>query len=303
MIEKILKATHTGELKFGNFDVACAVLEDGTRVLSERGVIKVLGGKRGGAHWRRRKADPDGANLPIYASANNIIPFINSDLMLALTNPIPYRAGGGRKANGIKAKILPEICDVWLRARNGGKLHPSQEHIAVQAEILIRAFAKVAIDALVDEATGFQTLRDPEALRFLVAQYIEEEKREWQKEFPDEFYINLNKIYNRNTNNIRHRPKYFAKFTNKYIYFPMEQGEVLRELDRLNPIDPTKGTRKERLHQHLSKDYGRIKLQNQIRDVNVLLRLAPNPRRFKNLFARAFPLPGSQVEMDTDDDR
>jgi len=41
-------ATHVGEIPIGNSPIPAAVLEDGTRVLSERGVSKALGSKRGG---------------------------------------------------------------------------------------------------------------------------------------------------------------------------------------------------------------------------------------------------------------
>ena len=51
---KIPKATHFGELKFLDIKIPCAVLEDGTRVLSERSVAKALG-KRVAEHTGKRK--------------------------------------------------------------------------------------------------------------------------------------------------------------------------------------------------------------------------------------------------------
>jgi len=50
-------------------------------------------------------------------------------------------------------------------------------------KILLTAFAKVGVTALIDEATGFQHARSPDALRILVQQYIEEEKRQWNSSF------------------------------------------------------------------------------------------------------------------------
>src|SRR2546422_79065 len=75
---KIQKAEYEGCLKVG---ISCAVLEDGTRVLSAREVTKALGGKRGGSHWMRKRG---GAELPVYLSANNLRPFIDSELEMAL---------------------------------------------------------------------------------------------------------------------------------------------------------------------------------------------------------------------------
>jgi len=86
--EKLLKETHSGTLKIGDVIIKCAVLEDGTRVVSERGVTKALGAKRGGSHWKRRKENPDGAYLPVYMSATNLKPYINNRLALALNKPL-----------------------------------------------------------------------------------------------------------------------------------------------------------------------------------------------------------------------
>src|SRR5438874_59315 len=74
--DNIPRASHDGTLPLG--EIPCAVLPDGTRVLSERGVTKALGGKRGGSHWRRMKENPTGAVLPVFLSANNLKPFISN---------------------------------------------------------------------------------------------------------------------------------------------------------------------------------------------------------------------------------
>lgn len=125
-------------------------------------MTKALGGKRGGSHWLRKKA---GAELPVYLSANNLKPFIDSELELALKTPILYTpSAGGGVAHGVPADALPKICEVWLKARTAGALKGRQGPIAAKAEMLIRALAGVAMVALVDEATGYQAFRDRDAL-------------------------------------------------------------------------------------------------------------------------------------------
>jgi hypothetical protein len=42
---------------------------------------------------------------------------------------------------------------------------PFKSHIAKQCELLVRAFARVGIVALVDEVTGYQEIRDRETLQ------------------------------------------------------------------------------------------------------------------------------------------
>jgi len=46
--EALPAALYTGTLPIGDVELDCAVLEDGTRVLSERAVHRAFGSKRGG---------------------------------------------------------------------------------------------------------------------------------------------------------------------------------------------------------------------------------------------------------------
>lgn len=55
------------------------------------------------------------------------------------------------------------MCEVYLSARRADDLVSSQEKLAYQAEVLLSALAQVGIDALVDEATGYQYDRKHDA--------------------------------------------------------------------------------------------------------------------------------------------
>jgi len=63
----------------------------------------------------------------------NLNPFISDELRMGLINPIKYRIGN-RIAQGFPAELLPQICDVWLKARQDNKLHTQQKPKAKQAE-------------------------------------------------------------------------------------------------------------------------------------------------------------------------
>jgi len=39
----VVKATHVGDLVIGSITIPCAVLEDGTRVLTQEGFLKAIG--------------------------------------------------------------------------------------------------------------------------------------------------------------------------------------------------------------------------------------------------------------------
>lgn len=291
------KATHAGVLEIGELMIPCAVLDDGTRVLSERGVTKALGGKRGGAHWRRKREAGDGANLPVYLSANNLRPFINSELAMALSRPIRYKSvGGGAQANGVNAALLPQICDVLLKARDADELLPSQRKLATAADVLIRGLAHVGIIALVDEATGYQADRAKDELIKILAAYISKELLPWTKKFPDEFFQEIYRLHGWQFMEGHHkRPKYVGQLINKLIYDKLPPG-VLPELRRRNPTMPS-GYRRYRHHQFLTAEIGNPHLDKQVVKVTTLMQVSDDKHIFKRLFDKAFPQKGQQLPL------
>ena len=284
------EAAHEGTLKIGDLEIPCAVLEDGTRVLSERGVTKALGGKRGGSHWLRRKEG--GADLPVFLSANNLRPFIDKDLEMALNEPILYRPkGGGGTAFGRKAELLPTICDVLLKARAAKALRPNQKHIAAQAEILVRGFAHVGIIALVDEATGFQAIRDREALQEILDRFLRKELAAWAKRFPDEFYEQLFKLKGWQWKGMKvNRPQVVGHYTNDLVYERLAPG-ILDELRARNPRDD-KGRRKHKFQQWLTEDVGHPALAQHLYALIGFMRACPDWKQFYGMVQRAFPKKG-----------
>ena len=112
-----------------------------------------------------------------------------------IDNPINFKPLTQDLAHGYEAEVLVDVCKAIVKAAKAEKLTGSQASLSAQAQILLNAFAKVGVSALIDEATGYQQIRDPGALRLLIQQYVEQEKREWEKQFPDEYYDQLNRIY------------------------------------------------------------------------------------------------------------
>ena len=115
---------------------------------------KLLGRSAGGA-----------AQLPVFGVEKNINPYIFNRLTLPLKEPINHRfvgdqSKGGAVAHGIEAEAIPGICDVYLRAREAGALRITQEHFADNAYAILKALGLIGIVALVDEATGYQAVRE-----------------------------------------------------------------------------------------------------------------------------------------------
>jgi hypothetical protein len=287
------KATHQGKMMVGDLDLDCYVLADGRRLFHKRGMARALGMKSGGGNVFLRAVQRKGLGSEI-----------DKKLLGKIEDPIVFKPLISDLGHGYEAEVLVEICRAIIRSEESGKLHPTQQGLAEQAKILLTAFAKVGVTALIDEATGFQEVRSPDALRILVQQYIEQEKREWEKQFPNEYYDELNRVYGskRLTTTgsgavIQNRPQHFAKFTRSYVYYPLENGAVLEELDRVNPKMDKKGTRRARFHQHLSEGYGIEKLKRQVGEILTLIKVSDTIGQFKRLFAKRFPQAGTQTSL------
>jgi len=125
------RATHGSSdhpLVIGEIKIPCYVLEDGTRVLSQRGVLEGLGMARG-------TGSRGGDRLVDFLAGKALSSFVGADLLAVSEAPIRfvYRQGGGI-AFGYPAHMLADICESLLAARNAGALQKQQMHLAAQAE-------------------------------------------------------------------------------------------------------------------------------------------------------------------------
>ena len=57
--------------------------------------------------------------------------------------------------------------------------------MAIRASMLLAAFAKTGIEAAIDEVTGYQYERAPDASQTKLKLFLEEEMRPWEMTFPD----------------------------------------------------------------------------------------------------------------------
>jgi len=297
--DEIPVAIAKGIMKIGAVEVDCAVLADETRLISDRGVSKALGAKRGGSHWKRMKED-GALSLPPYISANNIKPFIPNDLMFILTNPIQYKATtSGAIGNGLLATAFPKVLHVLANAYKAGALKAQQEHIGRQAIALLEGLDEVAIIALIDEATGYQDKRRHDELQQILSAYVLPEHRPYLKSVPIEFFKELYRVYGWDWNPNNQGPRYAGKLLRKLIYEQLPKP-ILPELDKINPSNSNNYQRKRKHFQNLSAEIGVPHFQGQLSGVMALLRASPsnNPAAFLNLFQRSY---GNQYELFDDE--
>lgn len=264
--EKILKATWGSTdrpLKIGNLEIPCYVLEDGTRVLSGRGMqtALALGQKRG-------------QKLNKLINHPGIKPFINKELSLGISDPIKFTVKNiPRVVFGYEGTVLVDICDAVLQARKENKVPEKYLVVAEQCEILARALAKTGIIALIDEVTGYQEIRPQDALQKYLEMILRKELAAWVKRFPDEFYINIYKLKGWKWPGMqKNRFSIVAHYTRDLVYERIAP-ELLQELEKRSPKNES-GNRKNKLFQWLNDDIGIPMLSQHLHSLIMFQRLA-----------------------------
>lgn len=288
----LLKATHPGTLEIAGAKVACYVLEDGTRILSQRGLNDAFGITHGGAHDRGQK-------LPRFLGPKALEPFISKELTAGLHTPIRFTPPhGGNPVLGAPATLLPDVCNVWLRAREAKALDGNKrlEDIAQQAEIIVRGLAHIGIIALVDEATGYQRDRAKDALARILEQFIAKELQPYVPTFPAEYYEQIFRLRGLEYpgGSVR-RPQYFGILTNDIIYKRLAPG-VLEELKRVTPRDEM-GRHKDKLFRRLTSNTGYPKLRELLGSVITIMDFSANWKEFMGKLDKRHPKYGGQLKL------
>jgi P63C domain len=281
------KITHKSHIKLIDSLIPCYVLEDGRRVLSGREMQNVL--KMVDEEDKPSpEIEPDskrnsGTRLNRYLTQKTLEPFIYKDRAVGHFEPITCY-DGELKINGYEASILIDLCDAFLEARKTIKLQSRQETIASQCEILVRAFAKVGLIALIDEATGYQYERERNELQKLVDAYVAEELRPWSKTFPDSYYQQIFRLrgWEFTITGIKKRPGVVGTWTTKLIYEQLPPG-ILEELKNKTPKTDA-GNYSARLFQSLNDDIGAPHLKAQLNSVITLMEASDNWEEFMRAF-------------------
>lgn len=285
---KVKKIAYDGEIILGGYNIPCYVLEDGTRVLSGRGMQSALK-----MVDEENSSQVSGKRFDRYLEQKTLQPFLYKDRSKDSFEPIVcYK--GSVKINGYDAEVLADICEAFLEAKDNIKLAPRQQIIAKQAEILMRGFARVGISALVDEATGYQYERERNELQKILNAYVSESILKWQLTFTDEFYKELFRLWGIpfTPKNISRKPQFVGKLTKKYIYsqLPKDVVEVIRE----------KAQKKYRWHQALTPEIGKEHLKRLIAEVTALMSVSNTKEEFDKLFNKRY-MDSEQLELKLED--
>ncbi|BDV34250.1 P63C domain-containing protein [Methylocystis iwaonis] len=274
-------ARSEGTLPIGDVNIDVYVLWDRRRLVSKRAMARALGLKSegGNAFLKTLSGKTIGSAIP-------------ENLWEKINNPVIFKPLSGDPAHGYEAAVLIEVCDALIDARDD--LLPSQKFLARQAEIIIRAAAKIGIIALIDEATGFIEDKRKEEYRELWRDFVRDEFRQWEgAEFPDDIFDLIYKLYGLkrfNPKSTQH-PKFFGKILRKYIWIPLanSNGAILEQLDEKNPVIYANGGRRYKLFQFLSDEVGLPALKQHIWQVVGIGRSVKTKEQFDRSFYAAFP--------------
>lgn len=241
--QSIPEAKWAGEVRIGDAMLPVYVLNDGRRVVSRTGATSLLTDGKGGG------------NLESYIGADSLKPFMPHDFDDQL---IEFRLAGvvNKTVRGMAAETFLDICRAYARARDSSasNLTGRQLAIAIQANMVLVASAKVGLIALIDEATGYQYERERDALQVKLKLYLEEEMRKWERTFPEELWKEFGRL-TRWKGQAHQRPKYWGKLVMELVYGYLDP-DVAKWLKE-NAPKPQKG---QNYHQWLSSQYGLKKL-------------------------------------------
>ena len=291
---KVIAGEPGSPLVIGDVEIACYVLEDETRVLTQRGFISALG-------MARPTLRDGGDRMANFISGNALAPHAHAKTLAEVRQPFLFTPPhGGRMAYGYPATLLPDICDIVLAAREAGDLHPQQLHIAKRCEVLVRGLARVGIIALVDEATGYQRIREERVLAAILEKFLDEELQPWSRTFEFTFYEQIFRLKGWGNAAGVQRPSIIGHYTNDIVYERIAPG-VLSELRERNPVLP-QGWRKNRHHQWFTPEFGNPRLKMHLEGVTALMRAASSWNSFKRNLDRAYPKKGTQFPLAIDED-
>ncbi len=276
------RATHKGNFKdeFG-IDVECYVLDDAqkTAVISRRGIGEALG-LRG----------TSGAELPRFLGGGKIAPHVGRELIEKLGNPIVFQGlspGANAPAPmtvfGYDVTILIDVCKAIIKADAEGGLLKRQERIAQQAHIIVGASAKAGIKQLVYALAGYNPTAEEVIAAFKV--YVQEEAREYEKEFPDQLYAEWYRLYKLQKPQ-KNKPWKFKHLTVEHVYEPLAKSNgKIYQLTRA--LRSASTVRWKKLHQFLS-EVGVKALRTQLGQTLGIAQVSDTAEQYETNIRRVF---------------
>ena len=276
------RAILSGSLALMGRGIPCYVLDDGRRVIGRTAANEALTGIDRYGDFEKT------------IGVRSLRPFLDFEKITSqfVAFDVEDVEQFSNDVKGMPADVFIDVCrgfvtalEASYRYLEGADYPPMtdrQKEIAVQASMFLAAVAKVGLDALIDEATGFQEVREKDALEIKLRAYLADEMRKWEKTFPDELWMEFGRLTNWK-GTIHKRPKYWGKLVMEliYEYLDPDVAQWLRE----NAPHPRGG---QNYHQWLSSQYGLQKLVQHIWQVIGMAKACSDISELKRRMSETF---------------
>lgn len=273
----------SGVLEIFN-EIPCYVLEDGQRIFRLSNLTKALRGKEHGKFGNYLAA----ANIQKYLP-ERLWPLNDEEHDRVPQGVIEFEFDN-KVEKGYNSEDFMDVCAAFIEANfNNEELSEAQREIVINANKFILASAKVGITALIDEATGYQTLREENALQLKLKFFLSDQLRDWEKTFPDELWKQFGRLTNWK-GNIQARPKYWGKLVNELIYECIDE-DLAKYLKENRPEKPGHV----RYHQWLNENHGVRALTEHIWQIIGMARSCNNISQLKELVNVEFKNKGDKA--------
>jgi hypothetical protein len=267
-----------GTLNIVGLEVPCYVLDDGQKIIGRTSATELLTGIKGGGALEK------------YIAVKALEPFINKNLVLERF--VPFRLleveGLEKAVKGLPADLMIEVCQGFVAALQSSfdpnsklpKLTDRQIEMAIKASAFLSACAKVGLEALIDEATGYQYVRAEDALQVKLRAFIADELRAWEKTFPDELWAEFGRLTGWK-GNLKSRPKWWGKLVIEMIYDTLDPDVA----DYLKNNKPPPGIR---WHRQLTENIGVRALVSRCFEVVGMAKDCTDMRQLREKVARHY---------------
>jgi hypothetical protein len=176
-------------------------------------------------------------------------------LLEKLSQPVKFQWGSGgaeippTTIHGFDVTLLADVCGAIVDAAARGKLGPRQANVVRQAHVIQGASTKAGIKGLVWAIAGYNPTTQVVIDAFKA--YVQEEARKYEKEFPNELYLEWHRLYEVPIP-VRGKPWILKDLTVKHIYYPLAQSSG-KLLTLLRALKSNGGDRQKKLFQFLNE--------------------------------------------------
>lgn len=181
MNASMLTASHCGVVRFGDLDCEAVVLTTGERGYVQRQLARALG-------LRDKSPGTQIGTLIREFAANSLSVFEKKGYA-------KVRLPSGQIGTFFPAGILSDVALGIIEAALLGRLHAKRQHIIPNCRKILSALATTGEVALIDEATGYQHHRAPDALQELISKLLRQSCASWERRFHPDYYRAIYRLF------------------------------------------------------------------------------------------------------------